>query len=245
MKKFFATILVLGLMFFYANCQAATNYNSVPITQLKNIVGSWYDTEGNLILTISNDYKLNGHQITSVGFMGDTVAMYKIVFNDGNQSKYIEVTNAGNNERSSYHNILVVTLANRNAAVALRRTKDPQYVESIGGIYLGMDKDQVLRLYGKPSEVTSNRTASTWTYSNSGFKVHFEWNVVTGITIYSYGDRKFDGSGLSARSSASDFAYKYNTEVNRRGNLNIGHGELIRIDKDSVYLGILTLGYSF
>ena len=76
-------------------------HNSVPITQLKDIVGSWYDTEGNLILTISNDYKLNGHQITSVGFMGDTVAMYKIVFNDGTQSRYVEVTYTGSYGKSS------------------------------------------------------------------------------------------------------------------------------------------------
>lgn len=86
--------------------------------------------------------------------------------------------------------------------------------------------------------------------NNLGLEVNFRLNIVTGITIYPYGNIKFDWSGLSAKSSSSDFEYKYNASMTGRGNIDIGHGELICINKirfgnNGVYLGIFTPGYVF
>ena len=239
---FVKIFLLAAVIILPATCQAAINYMSVSVTQLKDIVGNWYDAKGNLVLTISNDYKLNGCQIMSVGFMGDTAAMYKIVFRDGNQNKYIEVTHTGSS--AVEHQILVINSTNNS--YALRRTKNPQYFESVGGIYLGMGQDDVLKLYGAPSEKNnSGRDYTTWKYNNIGLELSFYAGIVNSIKFSAYGDRKLDWSGLSANSSKSAFESKYGTSFSRRGNLNIGRGEIINFRDGNITLGILTPGYAF
>ena len=185
----------------------------------------------------------------SVDFEADTVAMYKIKIDEGNRYRTIELLYTGSTEEYPEHQMLVMNWTSNNGQ-ALRRTKEPRYFESVGGIYIGMDKNQVVSLYGQPSSVENNRNNSTWKYNDLGLELGFYMNVVTGITIYPYGNRRFDWSGLSARSSQTDFEYKYNSSMSRRGNINIGHGELIRLNKirwgnDGVYLGIFTPGYVF
>ena len=246
MKKFLSALIIFGVLIFSANCRAA-DYQSVDITYLSDIVGSWYDADGELVLTISNDYKINDHEIVSVGFVGDTSSMYKIILKDDNEYKYVEVAHSGS-EKNSEHEMLVVDWADMDNAFALRRTKNPRYFESIGGIYLGMNENEVLKLYGNPSSKEHfNRFMKNWIwkYDGIGLEVSVYGEIVTEIKISPYGNRLFDGSGLSAKSSQNDFVHKYNTNVSRRGNLNIGHGEFINIRNDGVTLGILTSGYVF
>ena len=93
--------------------------------------------------------------------------------------------------------------------IALRNTKNPHYFESVGGIYLGMSKNQVLSLYGQPSTVETRHRFSTWKYNDDGFDVEFRYNIVEKITIYRNGNRRFDWLGLSANNSRADFINKY------------------------------------
>ncbi len=244
-KKFLSalTVLFAVAIFLPAMTYAELDYRSVPVTYLKEIIGNWYDTKGNLVLTISNDYKLNGCSIVSVGFTADTTAFYKVRIAERSGYRDIEFLNTGS-ERNSYHEVLVLNYEGNNPLV-LRRTKEPRYVESIGGIYLGMDKNQVASLYGQPSNATARYQSNTWTYNNEGFEVGFYYGAVTAVTIFKNGNRRFDWSGLSANSSRADFEYKYNSRVNQRGNLNLGHGELINIESDRVSLRVFTSGYRF
>ena len=234
MKKIFSAILLAAMVVFPAKVLAY----AVPVSNLNEIVGNWYDVNGNLIFTISSDYKINGYDIAAVDFEGDTAGFYKIFINDG---RYVEVTHTGSAE-SKVHDMLIVD------SVALRRTENPQYFESIGGIYLGMDANEVLSIYGNPSSGENfNRFLKDWIwkYDSLGLEVSIYAGVVTEVKMYSYGDRRLDRSGLSANNSTTDFGYKYNTSVSRRGNLNIGYGELLHIDGNSVTLGIFTAGYVF
>lgn len=243
MKKIFAVvILVVATMIFPEKVLAY----AVPVSNLKDIIGNWYNTKGELVLTISNDYRLNGYQIVSVDFEGDTAAMYKITIGDGNKSGDIEVMRSSS-YNSKAHEMLVVNWTSDDC-YALRRTKNPQYFESIGGIYLGMDVAEVLKTYGEPSSAEHfDRVMREWIlkYDKIGMDVSVYAGVVTEITIYPYGNRKFDRSGLSANNAITDFGYKYNTSVTRRGNLDIGTGEVIHIDRNGVTLGIFTPGYVF
>lgn len=245
-KIFVIGLIFSSMMIFSENCSAALDYYSVDVTYLKDIIGNWYDSNGNLVFSISKDYKLNGCQMMSVGMVGDAGgAGYKIVYKDGGQNKYIEVWLTGS--EAIEHDILLMNGLNSNN-YALRRTKNPQYFESVGGIYLGMNQNEVLKLYGEPSAKEHfDRFFSDWIwkYNNLGLEVSVYGGIVTSITIYSYGDRKFDLSGLSAKNSKSDFEYKYNSSFSRRGNLNIGHGELINFYNGTVSLRILTLGSVF
>lgn len=238
MKKIFTALTVALIVTFTANLCAAMDYYSVPVTHLKSIIGNWYDTNGNLVLNISNNYTINGYSIVSVGYTGDTVAFYKVRITDG--SSYGDVYLQTMGSYDGYHSMLVL-----NEQFALRNSQSPRYVESVGGIYLGMDKNQVAALYGQPSSISNQHNYTTWKYINEGFHVTFNYDVVSEITIYKYGNRRFDRSGLSAKSSRADFEYKYNSSVSRRGNINIGHGELIAIGNDGVSLRCFTSGYVF
>lgn len=246
MKKVLSILVFFCLMIFSSNASAELEYYSVSITDLREIVGNWYNVEGDLILTISSDYKLDGNEITAVGYTGDAGgAGYQIFFDEDGESKYIEVWFTGS--ENSEHQILLANGLNDDN-FALRRTKNPQYFESIGGIYLGMDQDEVLNTYGTPSSTENfDRVMKEWIwkYTNLGLEVSVYAGIVTEIKIYGYGDRKFDRSGLSARSSKSEFENKYRTSISRRGNLNIGHGEIINVRDNEVTLGILTPGYVF
>jgi len=217
MKIFVIGVIFASAMIFSANCSAS------PITYLNSVVGNWYDTKGNLVLTISSDHKLNGMQVMNLNIDGDAlVGIYEITYKDGNQNKFIEFW-----DLSSVNNSYKFLIMNpgKNNCYVLRKTKNPQYYESVGGIYLGMSESEVLRLYGTPS--------SKEHYNNGG--------IVTEITFYSNGDRKFDRTGVSARNSASEFARKYNARIlqSNRGNgtaVQIGHGEAIILKNNSASL---------
>jgi len=236
-----AKIFVLAFLIIVPAKVSAVDYYSVPVTDLKDIVGNWYDTKGNLVLTISSDYKINGCSIMSVGFTGDSAAFYKIKINEGGSYKDIEIRDDG---YIDYHKHLLL-----NESTYLRSSKNPKYIESVGGIYLGMGKNEVLKLYGEPSKIENNYDYdSTWKYNNDGFDVMFAADAVIRIKIYSYGTRKFDWSGLSAKNSESEFARKYNCKIlnSSRGNETtflIGHGEAITIENSSVTLFSYPDGY--
>ena len=236
MKKFFTALTVALVVVISAHCSAA-DYRPVSVTYLKSIIGNWYDAKGNLVLSISNDYKINGCTVMSVDYVADMVGMYKVKVDEGNRYRTIELM-YGESQNSSDHEILMLNHGSNNE-IALRKTKEPRYFESVGGIYLGMGKDEVLKLYGQPSRIENK---IIWKYNKEGFDVRIWGGVVFSITIYKNGNRRFDWSGLSANSSKADFAYKYNSEVDHRGSIRIGHGEVIRIYKDSVLLEIILPG---
>lgn len=240
MRKFTSFITIFAMMILTVNCQAALDYREIPFSQAfgdKAIAfGDWYDTSGNLVLKIGSDYTINGHKIISVGYTGDTVAFYKIRVEGEKNYRDIELQTFGSYEDT--HGMLII-----NNTAALRHTSEPKYFESIGGIYLGMSKSKVMEIYGEPLSAEDNhqRKTSTWTYN--GFEIFFNYNVVSSITIYSGGDRRFDTSGLSASSSQADFERKYEKKFSRRGNLDIGHGEVIVLRDDKATLQFLTPGF--
>ena len=244
MKKIFLMFVALVVALSANLCSAAINhYGPASITDLKDYIGNWYNTDGDLILTLSSDYRINGFRIVSVGYVGDTVAFYKVQITNGSSYENVYLQTFGS--YAGNHEMLIL-----NEQVALRKTKEPYYFESVDGIYLGMDQDQVVARCGQPSSVESDHRYTTWKYDNLGLDLNFEWNVVSGITIYPYSNKRFDRSGLSANSSQADFERKYNTSMSRRGNFDIGHGELIRMNRirwgnNGVYLGFLTAGYVF
>ena len=219
MKNFIAVIFFAALMISTVTCQAV----SIPISQAfgkeKISVGDWYDTNGKIILQIGEDFTINGCKILSAD-ADDTI--YKFRVQDGDSYKDIELQTFGSDEDT--HGMLIL-----NGEKILRRTKEPKYYESIGGIYLGMSKSHVMEIYGEPVGVENQplQKISLWTYN--GFEIIFEYDVVSSITIYSSGDRRFDLSGLSASSSVEDYERKYENNFNERGDLNIGHGEVITL----------------
>lgn len=216
MKKFLSSVIMFCIIIFSANCSAD------DISYLKKFVGNWYDTNGNLLFTISEDYKFNGCTILSVGTYRDDI--FRIRIDEGNRYREIQFADT----YDDYHKLIVMNYYEENPIV-IRKTKEPKYFESIGGIYLGMNKNQVLSIYGDPSEIKN----SEWKYNREGFEVGFSFDAVSSIKIYKYGDRKFDWSGLSANNSEEDFVRKYNAKkIYDNGGYYIGNNEEIYIGED-------------
>ena len=235
----------VAIFFTASDCAAAVNYRQVNLSYLNNIAGDWYSTEGDLFLSIRNERLTIGgktYKIISLGFAGDTAAFYKLTIDMGANHGELELIATGSYK--GVHSVLSIVKYN----YGLRKTKEPRYYESIGGVYLGMDKNQLVSLYGQPTNKTTRGRAECWIYSREGFEVLFDSlaaNMISLIKIYPNGNRHFDRSGLSANSTPSEFAAKYNTTITRRGNLDIGSGEMIHIGNDGVTLQLFTAGMIF
>ena len=179
LKIFVVGVIFSSAMIFSANCSAS------PITYLKSVVGNWYNTNGNLALTISSDYKLNGCQIMNLNAGGDAlVGTFEVTYRDGNQNKFIEFWDLSSVNNSAYK--FLIMNPSKNNCYVLRKTKTPQYFESVGGIYLGMSESEVLKLYGAPSSKDHyDRFLKDWIwkYNNLGLEVSVYGGIVTEIQI--------------------------------------------------------------
>ena len=234
------SMLVAIMIFPCINCQAYTRTTS--ITNLEKIMGNWYDSKGNLALTIGRDYTINGCQVIAAYFTNEFYSLYfgaaNEVYRIIEKNGYRDINFEHYFGKNGNHEMLIVDGKN-----TLRRTKEPRYLESIGGIYLGMDKDQIVSLYGQPSKIETVRHHVEWNYDNEGFNVHFVGNVVDRIKIYPNGNRRFDRTGLSARDSKETFKQHYNAKngFNQRYGvtdkiLDIGNGEEIYFDRYPQYI---------
>ena len=245
MKKFFLGTLIALVVTLSANCSA--EYMSRSITELKSMVGTWYDVKGNVALTIGNDYSINGCKVVALYlnphyqpiFTPQSSAVYTCRIAEGSVYKDIHLDHHSMPSiylsTPDYHETIFL-----NGKTVLRMTKEPRYFESVGGIYIGMSKEQVLRLYGQPSSVVDRSNGLvTWKYDKQKFDVWFAAGIVNTITIYKGGDRRFDWSGLSANNTPDEFKRKYG---GRQGQVRsiwiIGYGESISFRGDSVTLSI-------
>lgn len=244
MKKFFVTLSIFLMCF--AFCTSNVFASSVPLSKLNGILGDWYDANGNHVLRIGSDYTLNGYKITAVDYQADTAEGYNITFSKDGKLYEISVTHymylGDNGQLTNFRENLEV------GDFLLRRTAEPVYLESIGGIYIGMSKEQVVSRYGQPSSADNGRH-SNWKYNRQGMEISFLEDAVSSITIYPSGDRRFDRSGLSASNSVSTFMNAYNPGRTMNGSRNtylfIGRNEVIMIGNNSVTLTMTGPGWAF
>jgi len=224
-------MIIFCVVIFSTNCQAG------DVNRLEDIIGNWYDTNGNLALTISKDYSINGCKILNCELFGFTNYVagirydLKIIEKTGVRDlilEYVSSSTAKKFSERNFHEMLIIDCQN-----FYYREKNRYHYESVGGIYLGMKKNEVLKLYGEPSAVEKTPYVyNSWEfkYKNDGFDVQIVGDRVFSIKIYDYSNRKFDISGLSARDSEESYKrfYKPKAYVGIRGSVfYIGNGELI------------------
>lgn len=71
MKNFFATMMIAFIVAISTDCSA----DAIRLRDLDQIVGDWYDLNGNVVLTISSDHKFNDRKILSFKLL--TAAEYR------------------------------------------------------------------------------------------------------------------------------------------------------------------------
>ena len=132
-----------------------------------------------------------------------------------------------------------------NKNVQLSATLQRQHYESVNGVYLGMNKQEVMNLLGVPSEPIDSRGRETLKYSNWGISIEFDHGIVTVINLI--GDNAhLDKSGLTKSSSLIDYYNFYQfsrmpSELSKedfQGCFSIGYGEYIAFDNGNVSLTI-------
>ena len=245
-RYFFVVVMILGM--FSMTCLASAsenNYREETVERCKGWIspalGDWYDTNGNLAMTIELGY-INGCEIVKgYNFAGGYPRAGTFTIMESTGERDIELSMGG--ETKGGHQYLII-----DKNTALRRTKEPQYVESIGGLYLGISKEEVQKLYGKPTSQENKYSGSSkWNYEKEGVTVDFHANVANGIVLYSNSNRHFDKSKLNGKDSFQAFYEAYGMKrmpyvaegkYSSSGAYRIGDGEYLFFNKGSIMLSI-------
>lgn len=233
-SKFMLGVVFSALSLFSVSTVDAyqTSLNTV-ISISQKAAGDWFDANGNKVLTISNGY-INGCPIVGgTDFVGGYpgAGVFIIQEAQGRKAIHLEWMGVGN------HKTLIM-----NKTTQLNNGSQQHY-ESVHGVYLGMTKDAVYNLLGKPSSVSKSYGREILKYNKLGFYVVADNNIVTVIRLT--GDNaRLEKSGLTKDSSVIDYYnfYQFNrvpSEFSKdkfQGCFSIGHGEYIAFSNGEVSL---------
>ena len=201
----------------------------------QKVAGDWYDTSGNKVLSISNGY-INGCRIVDgADFVGGYPGAGVFIIQEAQGRKAIHLEWLGNSE----HRTLIMNKKNQ-----LTNQLQKEHYESVRGVHLGMNRQQVIDLLGTPNS-SEVRGRETLKYTGLGLSIVLDHNMVTVITLTGK-NTHFDKSGLGIDSSMIDYYnfYQFNrmpSELSKntfQGVFSIGHGEYIFFDSNKVSLTV-------
>lgn len=167
---------------------------------LEPAAGEWYDLKGNLAMTIEGSM-INGCPVVAGGnctYDYPRTGHFKITENGGTRDVTLDLLG------HKSHQYLIV-----DNKTALRRSIRPEYSESVGGIYLGMTKEDVTAKYGYANEITEDQGMEHWSYNGHRMDVFFQGGIVMAVRLYKGSDIKFDKSGLGADAAMAAYAEAY------------------------------------
>ena len=171
---------------------------------LEPAAGDWYSTKGNFVMTIQGN-TINGCEILEIkdytlGYPRS--GTFEVV--EANDTRNMKLELFGNKE----HQYIIV-----DDNMMLRRSVNPEYNESMGGIYLGMTKNDLIGLYKQPTRVATENGLDKLYYDSHNFAVLFKNNIIVAIRMFKDSDRHFDKSGLGVTNTAEDYAKAYGFET--------------------------------
>lgn len=165
--------------------------------------GEWYSTAGALTMVIENN-TINGFSVTN---MQNCTFGYprtgNFTIDENGKEKTIQLEVLGNKS----HQYLVI-----DDNILLRRSLLPDYNESMGGIYLGMTKEDLKSLYKEPTSIVTEQGTEVWNYDAHKFAIVFKKNIISAIRMFKGSDRKFDKTLLGADDAPADYTTAYSFE---------------------------------
>ena len=201
----------------------------------QKVAGDWYDASGNKVLSISNGY-INGCRIVDgADFVGGYPGAGVFIIQEAQGRKAIHLEWLGNSE----HRTLIMNKKNQ-----LTNQLQKEHYESVRGVHLEMNRQQVIDLLGTPNS-SEVRGRETLKYTGLGLSIVLDHNMVTVITLTGK-NTHFDKSGLGIDSSMIDYYnfYQFNrmpSELSKntfQGVFSIGHGEYIFFGSNEVSLTV-------
>ena len=208
----------------------------IIIRTSQKVAGDWYDANGNKVLSISNGY-INGCRIVDgTDFVGGYPGAGVFIIQEAQGRKAIHLQWLGNGE----HKTLIM---NKKDQLTSRLQKE--HYESVNGVYLGMTQQAVIDLLGTPNSIEKMYNREILKYTDLGFNVVTEHNMVTVITLTGK-SAHFEKSGLSIDSSMLDYYNFYQfsrmpSELSKdkyQSSFSIGHGEYIFFGNKEVSLTV-------
>lgn len=171
---------------------------------LEPAVGEWYDTNGQLAMTITES-AINNCPVTALTDMTldyPRTGRFTVAQADG--EKTIKLDLLGHKS----HQYLIV-----NDRTPLRRSLNGDHYETLGNLYLGMTKDALVAAYGQPASTTPDQGGERWSYTTPHVDVVLQGNLVMTIRAYSDSNLAFAQSGLTAVSTPDEYAKAYGLET--------------------------------
>ena len=203
----------------------------VAKAQLRTLGGTWYDDKGRQKFR-ANKNSIDGHKMMAgfdftAGYPGEGTFRTSL---GKDKNKDIRVQWFGEGQHRA--------IAVNNQALMLQKPAERTHTASIGGLYLGMSEDQLLKVMGKPNKKQKDDWDAVWTYSDAGLTVYLTGHMVCGLSIDRTSSLTFDGTGLSATSSQADFFKAYSGQVLPPGQQGMWGNQVYRI-ADGEYLSLL------
>lgn len=178
-----------------------TAHASMPawnVTQetIEALQGTWYDLDGNVAFVVDGD-TFNGRRIVhAMNFSGSGACLADF---------FLEGENIG--ERGGR---FVSWMPNGRFLIldgkVCRNTKEPEYFESVRGVYLGMKVEDMLAILGEPERIINK-----WRFVWPDMTVNTNDGIVLAICLPKGGAR-LDGSGLGADSGEEEYREAYGFE---------------------------------
>ncbi len=183
---------------------------------LERLSGNWYDSHGELILSVKGNY-INGCEVISgYDFVG------------GGVNGYFRIK-----EASGYRDLKIYQIGTfgkyleLDDRIGLRRTIKPDYAESVNGLYLGMGKDDVSMHLGRPDRSYLSYGNEVWNYQSRGIKIEFYGDMVSQISLMNNGQWHLDRSGLNYADPLTAYKDFYGRENFWSDHLTVGKKEYI------------------
>ena len=177
---------------------------------LERMAGTWYDGDGGAALTIG-ERTINGCEVVGwgqwVGGVESGGAEFRVKEAGGERTLHIGWKLFGG--AGDY-----ITLEGGDA---LQRTLNPDYFESVGGIYFGMRMSAVQEILGEGKELRREEPCHAGDmsfsqglyYPDKRLIIFRENGIVTGLVLLRGSKLYFDRSGLGVNDSRGAYARAY------------------------------------
>ena len=184
-----------------ADVAAPRESNEITTQLLKKISGTWYYTNGNQALVVTPTTISGAVVEGGYGFVGGDPGsgLFRITSTDGIMSELRIGWHFASTDSS--HQYLFLN------GRPLRRSWEANYSESIGGVFLGMSREEAVRTLGQPDRESKEKKILY--YDKKGLQLGLDNGIVYNITVAANSPLNFENSNLKATAPLEDFKQRY------------------------------------
>jgi len=164
-KRLGAFVLAVAFLMSTGYVSAAQQMESASSIEkfLSSKSGTWYDENGNEVLTIT-ETAINGCPVVGGYQIVGGYACGHILIREQNGTRDLKIMRVG-----CWDKFLVL-----DDKIPLQRSKKPMYSESVMGIYLGMSQKSVVKKLGAPDQTYSYGNGECVVYRQYGMNLTFD-----------------------------------------------------------------------